>query len=379
MLAGRTAELTGLTSLVRALADWRRGRPLQPIHIIEAPRGMGKTVLLETLVRHARTNEDLHRVTIVRTSASTLATLDDIVRHVEPPTSPHQAAWRWFAGLRWLGIHLQRPPAALGRGTLDTAFDRRRRKPLLLLIDEAQTLPPDVCHVLLNAFQDRSSQQPCAVVLAGTPALRTYLLSDEVNASFVERAPVITPGLLSTEDASAALHVQAWEAWNIQSETLNTAVEQSHGYPYFLQLWGKALWDAGASRRTIDEGTLDAARESVDAARTALYVSRFDEFEDFAVREGIDRRTVLGAVQDAAHEATQSNTGITTGRLGDVVEDAGLDSRAGARLRRQVAHSGFLVREGDLWRPGIPSLAAYIAEHPRATPTASDHAPEKRN
>ena len=48
VLAGREEEQARLASLVRVLADWRPGRPLQPIHLIEAPRGMGKTVLLET-------------------------------------------------------------------------------------------------------------------------------------------------------------------------------------------------------------------------------------------------------------------------------------------------------------------------------------------
>ena len=370
VLAGRAEEQTRLASLVRALADWRPGQPLQAIHIIEAPRGMGKTVLLEMLTRLAETNPAFRRVAVLRTPASNLATVDDIARHVEPAPSWYHAAWRWFVGLRWLGLSLQRPRQREGRGAMRAAFDRRRHKPLLLMVDEAQTLPADVCHVLLNEFQNRSGRQPCALVLAGTPALGAYLLSDEVNASFVERAPVVAPGLLSREDSATALHVPAWNAWDIDPATLATAVEESYGYPYFLQHWGKALWDAGVARRVIDQAALDVARGVVDAARTALYTTRFDEFEDFAIREGIDRRTVLGAVQAAAREATQSDATMTTSSLGSLLEDAGLDSNTAVLLRRQMVQSGFLVREGDLWRPGISSLAAYIADHPRATPPA---------
>ena len=370
VLAGRTEEQATLAKLVRSLADWRPGMPIQAIHLIEAPRGMGKTVLLETLARLAESDPILGRVMVLRTPASNLSTVDEIARHVEPAPSWYQAAWGWFAGMRWLGLHLQRPGATDGRSAMRAAFERRRRKPLLLMVDEAHTLPPDVCHVLLNEFQDRSGRQPCALVLAGTPALRAYLLSEAVNASFVERAPVIAPGLLSPEDAATALHVPAWKAWDIHPAILDTAVEESYGYPYFLQHWGKALWDAGVARRAVDPTALDIARGAVDAARTALYVTRFDEFEDFAIREGVDRRTVLAAVQAAAREATRSGAAITTGSLNDLLDDAGLDSKTGVSLRRQMADSGFLVREGDLWRPGIPSLAAYIANHPRWTPPA---------
>ena len=261
VLAGRAEELAQLASLVRTLADWRPGRPLQPIHLIEAPRGMGKTVLLETLARLAETDSELGGVTVAHTPASNLATVDDIAGHVEPTPSRYQQAWRWFAGLKWLGLHLQRPgEPADGRRAMQAAFERRTRRPLLLMVDEAHALPPDVCHVLLNEFQTRSGRQPCALVLAGTPALRAYLLSDEVNASFIERAPVIAPGLLPPEDAATALRVPAWNAWDIHPATLDTAVDESHGYPYFLQHWGKALWDAGVARRVIDQATLDVAR-----------------------------------------------------------------------------------------------------------------------
>ena len=370
VLAGRTDEQATLTNLVRSLADWRPGVSLQGIHIIEAPNGMGKTVLLETLVRLVESDPILSRVTVLRTSASDFADMDEIAQHIEPAPSWYEAAWGWFTSLRWLGLHLQRPGPKDGRGAMRAAFERRRRKPLLLMVNEAHTLPPDVCHVLLNEFQNRSGRQPCALLLAGTPALRAYLLSEAVNASFVERPPVIVPGLLSPEDAATALHVSAWGAWAVHPAILDTAAEESSGYPYFLQHWGKALWDAGVARRAIDPTALDIARGAVDAARTALYVTRFDEFEDFAIREGVDRRTVLAAVQRAAREASRSGAEITTGNLNDLLEDAGLDSKTGVLLRRQMADSGFLVREGDLWRPGIPSLAAYIANHPRWTPSA---------
>ena len=72
VLAGREAEQARLASLVESLADWRPGRPLQAIHVIQAPRGMGKTVLLQALERHVAGDYAWAHVTVLRTPASNL-------------------------------------------------------------------------------------------------------------------------------------------------------------------------------------------------------------------------------------------------------------------------------------------------------------------
>ena len=367
VLAGREDEQAQLVSLVESLADWQLGQPLQAIHVVQAPRGMGKTVLLQALERRASDDTALAKVTILRTPASNLPTLADVARRIEPEPSWLRKLLGWVAGLRVLVVLFQRPLRDGGGETVDVkmAFDRRRRLPFLLLVDEAHTLPPEVCHVLLNEFQDRSTRQPCALVLVGTPALHPYLLSAEVNASFVERAPLIVPGLLSSADAVKALRVPDWEGWEVDEKVLDVAVEDSLGYPYFLQLWGSALWNAGQDRLAVDPSAQLVATREVDAARTALYVNRFDEFEDFATREGLDRRAVLDAVQAVARQVETPGSAITTGKLNDLLEQAGLDPRASALVRRCTMENGLLVRTGDDWGPAIPSLAAYMSEHPR--------------
>ena len=337
VLAGRKDEQSRLTNLVHALAEWRRGQTLQAIHLIQAPRGMGKTVLLETLARQVTAEPVLAKVTVLRAPASSLGTVEDIARCIGADGS-------WFRPVR-------------------RAFDRRRRTPFLLLIDEAHTLRPEICHVLLNEFQDRTGRQACALVLAGTPPLKAFLLSDEVNASFVERAPVIAPGLLSPPDSAKALRVPMWDTWDVDHEVLRAATEDSAGYPYFLQLWGEALWDAGQARQTIDQQVLATARQRVNASRTEFYASRLDEFEDFAVRQGIDRATVLAALQTVASEVARPGATITRRELNDLLERAGLDAGTAALIRGQIADKGFLVRSGGLWQAGIPSLASFIADH----------------
>lgn len=363
VLAGREEEQSRLASLVRALAEWRQGRSLQAIHLIQAPRGMGKTVLLETLARQVDGEPAFSRVTVLRAPASSLATVEDIARCVGPGGSRFRAAWEWFAGLRLFVVRMQRPQPKEGQAAVRSAFDRRRRTPFLLLVDEAHTLRPEVCHVLLNEFQDRTGHQPCALVLAGTPPLKAFLLSEEVNASFAERAPVIAPGLLTPPDAAKALRVPMWDTWEVDHEVLQAAAEDSAGYPYFLQLWGEALWDAGRTRRTVDRQVLAAARERVDASRTEFYVNRLDEFEDFAVREGIDRQVVLAALRAVGSAVARPGAALARRELDGLLERSGLDSRTAAMVRGQIADKGFLVRHGGLWHVGIPSLATFVAHH----------------
>ena len=154
-----------------------------------------------------------------------------------------------------------------------------------------------------------------------------------------------------------------WDTWDVDHDVLRAAAEDRTGYPYFLQLWGEALWDEGQARQTIDEQVLAAAREKLDASRTEFYANRLDEFEDFAIRQDVDRSAVLAVLQRVASEVARPGATITRRELNDLLERAGLDAGTAALVRGQIADKGFLVRSGGLWRAGIPSLASFIAHH----------------
>ena len=278
--------------------------------------------------------------------------------------------WRkpleWFRSISLFGVRIQRPASeAADSGGLELALARRAERPLVVAIDEAHVLPADACRALLNIFQNLAGKARCALLLIGTPALKPLLLSEEVNASFAERAPVLTPALLSPQDSLLALRVPQWREWTLDEKVLNEVVAESLGYPFFVQLWGDQLWEAGCLRKAVDRETLAIARKGVEVVRADFYAARIDEFERFASRRGIDRDALLSAVQRVAPHVGAPDAAITTGDLNEALGEAGLTTDQATLAKQCFIDNGFLTRSGDDWKAAIPSLATYISKHPR--------------
>lgn len=359
VLAGREEEKAQLEGLLKALAA---GDLAQNIHLVQAPRGMGKTVLLRDIEWHAPAD-----VAVLAVAASYLPTLAETARIIAPPMPWWRRLLRWLGSWRMGGVEVRPPDAspASDAEALDDALMRRGKNPFLFVIDEAHALDPTVASILLNRFQVAAGRRPCALLLAGTPALKPFLLSDEVNASFVERTPMVVPGLFSDDQCREALGVPQWRDWQVEAGVLDEVVKDSIGYPYFVQLWGKALWDAGVARRTLDRQVLEDARSRVDAVRGGFCADRFDEFERDAGKVGVDRKAMLGAVQRVAANVRSRTASLSTRYLDGLLEAAGLDAGGVVAAKRVMVENGFLTREAGDWRAGIPSLATYICDNPR--------------
>lgn len=363
VLAGRQAELAALGGLLDGLAE---GALEQPIHLLQAPRGLGKTVLLQALVRDAPSRPK--PVDILRLSAGSYGGAADLAMRIGQARAPWRRLANWFGGISLFGLRIQRPPGAAGPAVASSDLERslqRSRRPVLVAIDEAHMLPPDSCRILLNAFQNTTGPVTAALLLVGTPGLMPRLLSAEVGASFAERVPIIVPGLLSAEHSLDALRVPQWQHWQVDESILAEVAAEALGYPYFLQLWGEQLWEAGLQRRTVDRQTLKVARPAADAVRADFYASRFDEFERLAQQYGMDRDPLLAAVQRVAPAVARSGASVTTRWLNDACQASGLTAEQTISARQCFIDNGFLLRAGDEWQAAIPSFATYIRNHPR--------------
>ena len=60
---------------------------------------------------------------------------------------------------------------------------------------------------------------------------------------------------------------------------LSQVVTSSQGYPYFLQLWGDALWQAKKDATRIGIPLVQAAERSVEASKLTYYEDRRDELD----------------------------------------------------------------------------------------------------
>ena len=106
--------------------------------------------------------------------------------------------------------------------------------------------------------------------LAGTPGLTLHL--DRMSATFWNRARHIGVGLLDEGAAASALvrpFAEQDPAIAFAETALRRVLDESQCYPYFIQLWGAALWDAATQQggTLIDEAVVARASRAFDLER----------------------------------------------------------------------------------------------------------------
>ena len=302
-LAGRDREVAAFEVVLERVA---RGRPERSL-VLTGLRGVGKTVLLGELrsmaMRHgwgagkveARPEAELRRPL---SAAMHRAVRDIAVRHRAPErverllgvlkafalrSAPTDAKLRD----RWQpGIDV---PATQGRAdsgdieidlvelftdVAELAADVGTG--VALLIDEMQDLQPDDVSALCAACHELSqSGAPLVVVGAGLPHLPAVL---SASKSYSERLFRYTRiGRLDRADADLALTAPVRrEDAEITGDALHALFEVSGGYPYFVQAYGKAAWDAAPASPIDATDVAVAAPEAESELAVGFFGSRYE-------------------------------------------------------------------------------------------------------
>ena len=132
---------------------------------------------------------------------------------------------------------------------------------VVLFIDELQYIPEEQLAALISALHRTSqSQLPITLVAAGLP----QLVGQTGRAkSYAERLFEFVPvDKLEPPAAKDALCKPAErEGVSFTPGAVAEILKQTQGYPYFLQEWGKHVWDI-AETSPIDEAVAKAATES---------------------------------------------------------------------------------------------------------------------
>ena len=272
-LTGREREQGVLT---RCLADLLGGDAPPHDVALMGPRGNGKTVLLNWFDRACR---EAGRIDTVRLSPSRIRSVPALVDALLPVSVIRKILPRKL-GVAGVDHAEWAAPETAAQDLTDRLTARCRRRPVVVLVDEAHTLARDVGQLLLNVSQEVRANAPLLLVLAGTPGLPAHL--GTMDASFWSRLDDgrMGIGLLSDAAARAAL-VEPLAAHDvgIDAGALEAVVEHSQRYPYFIQVWGRALWQqrlaSGATRLTAAHA--DAARPDVMARVTDYYQDRYRE------------------------------------------------------------------------------------------------------
>ena len=365
-LAGREVEKRALTGIL-AYVEADRGAPRDVV--LCGPRGNGKTVLLRWFQREIEALDG--RIEVLWRTPSDLPSVDAMATSLVPPgrfrsTPPDSLS---------LSIGIGRVGWELGDnlGTLAELLTLRcRQRPLVVLLDEAHTLDPVVGQALLNASQSVSAQAPFLLVLAGTPGLEPQL--NAMSATFWDRAEQLAIGLLGrTASEQALTRPFEGEAPPVTFEVaaLARVLDDSQCYPYFLQLFGAALWDAVAAggETTIQGAVVARAVGAFDERRGTYYHHRRNELERaglldvasalaraFKGRDSMPQAEVDAAIAGA--DATSGPRGIDPSSSPTAHNRHQL-----IRIRDELAAIGYIWNppgDRDVWRPGIPSLMAHI-------------------
>lgn len=297
-LAGRDEQLRAFDIALERVA---RGRPERSV-VLTGLRGVGKTVLLNALrsqaVRakwgtgkfEARPDQGIRRPLgaalhmavreLGHPDANTV--LGTIKAFIEREAKPGaKLSEKWNPGIM--------VPATKGRADSgDIEIDlvelftdvgglaQDQGVGIAVFIDEMQDLRPEDVSALCAAVHELSQQRlPLIIVGAGLPHLPAVLSASKSYSERLFRYNRIDR--LDRQAAELALTLPAEdEEAEFEPEALAAMYELTGGYPYFIQAYGKVVWDmAPASPITVDDVQVATPQAESELA-VGFFGSRFE-------------------------------------------------------------------------------------------------------
>ena len=343
--------------LSRCLSDLTCGASPPHNIVLIGPRGNGKTVLLRWFENACRDAG----VEVARLAPSRVRTGQALFDALLPATGLRRLlpVKRGITGVGKAEWEAYSPSAP---AFVDKLIARCRKKPMAVLLDEAHTLDLEVGQLLLNISQDVRPNAPFLLALAGTPGLLAHL--GGMNASFWDRlgSGLLGIGLLSEAAAKAALvEPLGVNGTSIDDNALDSVVEHSQRYAYFVQLWGEALWNqrlaTGEARLTAAHA--QAARPAVEIRTTEYYQRRYRELEAGGL---LPAAVAVAPVFQAGMDATATDQDVDA-----ALAATGLDAAGRLTAREDLNRLGYIwCPPGQLppvvWSAGIPSLMQYMLD-----------------
>lgn len=371
-LEGRTGELEEFDLVVARSKrrNYDRGMMLSGL------RGVGKTTLLNTLAEHAERHDWLTISIEARPNDAGIAAvrarlgneLTVGLRRFSRKRQVQKAFERLISLAQGFSLGLGVGPATVNvkydgidaaSGDIDLDLEelveaisdamKKHGSAFGLFIDEMQDLDSDLLGALL-AVQHRAAQRewPFFVIGAGLPDLPSVLAD---TRSYAERQfSYSTIGPLSRTDAADALIIPIERfGGSLTAEALEILVEASGGYPYFLQEFGKAIWNIAATNTFDAEDAHLAVHLGRQALDSGFFPSRWTRATD---RE----RRYLRAM---------ARTGESAPRSGRVAAEMGTTTTAVSDLRDST------IKKGLIWSPEhgrvaftVPHMADFILRQP---------------
>lgn len=348
-LAGRDALLDAVQVAVKRA---KLGRPAKSVLLVGL-RGVGKTVLLDRM----RDNAEADGVHTLRMEAPENRSLPAILApqlrqallRLSRNKKAKDLAQRALRGLvgfaralkvKYHDIEIafdtEEEPGLADNGDLEhdlaallEAAGMAAKKgdtALALFVDELQYVAEDELAALITALH-RTAQRQLPVVMAGAglPQLRGHMGSAKSYAERLFDFPEIGP--LDKKAAEDAIRkpIEDEEA-KINNDALALIVKETHGYPYFLQEWGKHAWDAARSSPITKKDVQEATITAIAALDESFFRVRFDRLTP-------SEKTYLRAMAELGHGPHRS---------GDIATLLGKEVSALGPRRAQLINKGMI-------------------------------------
>ncbi|QFG67437.1 ATP-binding protein [Ornithinimicrobium pratense] len=230
-------------------------------------------------------------------------------------------------------------------------------KGVAIFIDEMQDLQPDDVSALCAACHELSQTAlPVIVVGAGLPHLPAVLSASKSYSERLFRYNRIDR--LSREEAARALQLPAEDedaSWAPQA--LDAMYAATGGYPYFIQAYGKEVWDQ-APQSPIQ---VEDVRVASPAAEAELAVGFFGSRYERATpgeREYLRAMADLAAAQQAAGEELDEVESVATA---DIAAHLGRKPQSLSPARDALLKKG-LIYSGERGRIAftVPHFGRYL-------------------
>ena len=346
------------------LATMSAGKSPPAATVLYGPRGMGKTVLLRWFKNEVETGvEKDDSIRLVWMTPNKLKSSMDLWRCLSPPATwikkfiPESVSAgfnaAWFFSATWGSEKLAKQTIQ------NTLIGKGKKRPLILLMDEAHKMDEGLCNDLLNFYQEISPESPFMLVLAGTPGLQNFL--SKVGATFVERSRNIGLGRLDEQSSADAISKPFEEQGiKITDDALSIIVEDSQCYPYFLQEWGSSLWiESNKTNLThLTDEQVAVVKPNIEIVKMKFYDGRRDRFDELRLKS--TTIAIAQAFQDTKEMTKDAIMEIITDNLSVDSLNAQSDFE---RLQTFINHDFiWKSQESILYEPGIPSFMTYILD-----------------
>ena len=338
-----------------ALQRTKMGRPSKSLLVIGL-RGVGKTVLIDRICEDAQADG----VRELRIEASEDRSLPSILApqlrlallklsNKEATKALAHRAMRGLAGFVnsikitfpdiGVALDIDPEPGLADSGDMEADLQdlfgivgeaaRSDDSCVVLFVDELQYVEENQLAALITALHRTAQRRlPIIMIGAGLPQVRGRMGKAK---SYAERLCDFSEiGPLSPEDAHLAIAKPARDQGvEIESSALDAVVEHTRCYPYFLQEWGKHMWDV-AERSPITVADVETASQHATA-----------DLDESFFRVRFDRLTP----EEKRYLRAMAQLGAGPHRSGAIARAMGRRVNSVAPTRSQ------LIDKGMIWSP----------------------------